>query len=54
MVYNAHVHQLTVYLYVRTGALTSHDLYQNWWLRKELLVQLLPFVCGHRTSQVQE
>ena len=32
MVYNAHVHQLTVYLYVLAGALTSHDLYQNWWL----------------------
>ena len=46
MVYNSHVHQLTVYLYVRAGALTSHDLYQNWWLWKELLVQLLYLLCA--------
>ena len=41
MVYNAHVHKLTVSLHVRAGALTNHDLHQNWWLRKELYIELL-------------
>ena len=34
---SAQVHQLTASLYVRAGALTSHDLNQNWWLWKELV-----------------